>query len=158
MFPSWSPSGGRLVFSHHSTAATIGVDGRDRRELRGQGGWPIWSPDGCWIAVSAGGLYVVRPDGTGRRRVGVGEDPAWSPDGRRLAFSDGDIWLADVGSWKTRRLIRPPGVSILPVWSPDGTEIAYAMAPPREDNFFGTWSEGTIFVVDVATGRGRTAD
>ena len=158
MFPSWSPSGRRVAFHHGSfDVATIGVDGRGRRELRLSGGWPVWSPDGCWIAVSdLSGLYVVRPDGTGRRRLGDGEDPAWSADGKRLAFSDGDIWVAEVSTWRARRLIVPPGVAILPSWSPDAKSIVYAMADPREDgNFFGTWSGGTMFVVDVASRRAR---
>ena len=71
---------------------------------------PSWSPDGQWLAfssdrntdwkghgngsgwehVQALGIYIVRRDGTGLRRLSAegicAGTPTWSPDGRRLAF------------------------------------------------------------------------
>ena len=49
----------------------------------------VWSPRRLELAfdgaVGAGGAYVVRPDGSGLRRVGRGSWPTWAPDGERLA-------------------------------------------------------------------------
>src|SRR5919198_164069 len=59
---------------------------------------PAWSPDGRRIAFVSrrdgrSHIYVMRPNGTGVRRLtdsaADDESPTWSPDGRRIAFSRG---------------------------------------------------------------------
>jgi Tol biopolymer transport system component len=90
---------------------------------------PAWSPDGRLIAFASsrngGGIYVVRPDGTGIRRVigGPTSDVVWSPDGHRLAYMGaGGIYVARSNGSGRRRIL---GARFsLPAWAPDGRELA----------------------------------
>jgi Tol biopolymer transport system component len=117
-----------------------GVDGNDTS--------PAFSPDGQWVAFERaieydsgkGGLFVVRTDGTGLRRLtddstGAGY-PRWSPDGKEILFSQrveattfapGPLWIVDVAGGKPRPLTDPtdPGISFSGDWSPDGSQIVY---------------------------------
>ena len=93
-WPRWSPDGKRIVFSSNRTGNgeiwIMSADGSGQRRIAGLAGrdeWaPAFSPDGTQIAfhsLARGGkssLYVVRPDGTGLRSLGVaGADAAWRP-------------------------------------------------------------------------------
>lgn len=129
-----------------SSSIVVGGDGTAEwsPEVR-DWGQTAWSPNGRWIAVVTarfidddyheGVLGMVRPDGTGVRRLAayrlVGEDfmpyPVWSPDSRRVAWAtdsfggDGPVGLQVFnlrGSlvWETE--------AYDPVWSPDGRWIA----------------------------------
>lgn len=96
---------------------------------------PGWSPDGRLIAFASnrdgGGIFVIRPDGTGIRRVTPtkGKAPEWSPDGKELAFEARDgLRLISVTGEGERTLVRVTGMgerSLAPAWSPDGTQIAF---------------------------------
>ena len=81
----------------------------------------------------SGGIYVIRADGSGKRRLtrSGAKDiaPAGSPDGRRIAFAsdrDGkfEVYVMNADGSEQRRLVGKPANSF-PAWSPDGRKIAF---------------------------------
>jgi Tol biopolymer transport system component len=92
------------------------------------------------------GIHVMRPDGSGVRRVWrqTGRqhagDLAWSPDGRTLAFvADGAIWVMPFPGGDavrvTRRVQPKFGDAVgwmSPTWSPDGRRLAYTYSVDAE--------------------------
>eukprot|EP00897_Mesotaenium_endlicherianum_P008627 jgi/Mesen1/7793/ME000408S06904 len=126
-FPAVSPDGKRVVFrsgrSGYKNLYIMDADGGERRALARltEGPWddtmPAWSPTGEWIAFSSdrGGhagvfsAYLVRPDGTGLRRVlktgerfGRVNHLHFSPDGGSLVF------CSDFGSYSAEPIGGPP--------------------------------------------------
>jgi Tol biopolymer transport system component len=110
-------------------------------------------------------LFVIRPDGTGLRRLtpaGTGVFGfAWSPDGSLIAYTVREAPFSDRRDslWLVRpdgtghRLLVPNAVLSSPdvSWSPDGKEIALAGGPRPKTPF----PKGSIFVVSVAGGKPR---
>lgn len=82
-----------------------------------------------------GEIYLVRPDGSGLRRLTVTSPggsgfPDWSPDSTHLAFNsnrDGkhQIYVTDADGREPRRLGRLEGDDFQPDWSPDGSRLAF---------------------------------
>ena len=123
--PDPSPDGSRLLFTSRRTGlpGAFALTIRDlatgvEQSLGVRGLVPRWSPDGAWIAYWSSGvseteaaLYLVRPDGSGLRRISaegrryrsVGLD--WSPDGE---------WLVAVGD-STLELVRVASGDVLPL-------------------------------------------
>ena len=128
-----SPDGKYLAFvSSRTKQADIWVLEIANKKLRNltnhPGGdfRPSWSPDGQWIAFSSdrestkpkgvGGfttlqsteIYLIRPDGSGLRRItqahAFAGSPIWSPDGKRLLFYEAD--LKEVNNIVTVRRLR----------------------------------------------------
>ncbi len=137
--PSWSPDSRWLVFEDDDALVRVSADGMRRRLVLREAdlasassadisSHPSWSPRGDWIAFVGEpehpewGVYLVRPDGTGLRRVldlgpwGFRRDAlAWSPDGRSLAATVvaglystsvvlSDVFVIDVASGRSRRV------------------------------------------------------
>jgi Tol biopolymer transport system component len=109
------------------------------RVARDATGGVAWSPDerqiAYWQASQRGSrgnkIYVVRPDGSGRRLLTrSGLWPNWSPDGQRIVFTswrdrNWEIYVMNAGGGKHRNLTRNAGPDSNPVWSPDGRRILF---------------------------------
>jgi len=114
---SWSPDGRFIAFYPCCLKGFAVVDvvrATTRRFLNGKVANPSWAPNGKWIAVSADGTWLIRPDGTGLRRISkLGSPPfypAWAPDSSALAIEDRccapDVWVVPVSGARSRRLTR----------------------------------------------------
>ena len=96
----WSPDGTELLYEAEDDFWAKPLDGRPARRvvaIPGPDNSPTWSPDGSRIAFihaatqEAGGVYVVRRDGTDLRHVAAtGTAPIgnvrWKPDGTAVVF------------------------------------------------------------------------
>ena len=160
--PTWSPDGTRLAFAR---AVRVGDDGDYRISLAianlvngrvrdvpstGGGDQPAWSPDGRRIAfvvssLAGDALMLVRPDGSGRRKVGHdGCSPDWSPDGTRLvvyACSGGAVGVVRLGAGKLRWLTKEGRFE--GTWDARGASLV-------------GWHDGQLVALDPSTiGRRR---
>lgn len=97
----------------------------------------VWSPDGTTLAYFSShprnfsDIYTITfPDLTVRNLTQtetISEtNPLWSPDGTQLLYRlDGDLYLLDVATGDSLRLVDLKGTIEMPVWSPDGQSIAF---------------------------------
>jgi Tol biopolymer transport system component len=160
---AWSPGGRSLVFERFDEPGLAIVDAATGRVRTLSGAKaasdPAWSREG-WIAFArqrgafkGSDLYVVRPDGSGLRRIARARNamrPVWSPNGRSIAFldfrptlarHDWDVTVVGLGGSAPRRV----GVATTEwtlAWSPDGARLLWESDPSR-------------LVVGRADGHGR---
>jgi TolB protein len=165
--PAWSPDGTTIAFERENGDQQLYVidwhgSGLRRLTAGASDGNPSWSPDGSKILFMRGtdgraDFYTVAVDGTGLRRLAVGQahdgTPEWSPDRANIAFVGTDhggtlgifVMHAD-GSARTR--IATQIQAAWPKWSPDGSQLAFVNE-----------SDGSIYVVDRnGTRRRRVFD
>jgi dipeptidyl aminopeptidase/acylaminoacyl peptidase len=146
----WSPDGKTIAFTRE-----LGLEGSELYVVASSGGAALevtprentpdlefgaeWSPDSRLIAfrrrnnqdASREGLWITRPDGTGRVQLTHGDDagPLWSPDGSLIAF--------------TRRVVGDRGDEIYTV-RPDGSELRRVAAA---DNDLADWSPDSAAIL-----------
>jgi Tol biopolymer transport system component len=136
---AWSPDDRKIAFGSRDGIRVVNADGSGLRRLTGgRDTSPTWSRDGQLIAYehdrrnldtgeTFSDVFLMRADGTGRRRLVKGGYPAWSPDGLRIAFTrELDIWVVNADGRGQRRLrcCRPGGVNAVG-WSPDSRYLVY---------------------------------
>jgi TolB protein len=106
-----------------------------------------------------GQLFVVRPDGSGLRRVTPPSTEvysyAWSPDSRLIAYIDQQLslWLVRPNGTGRRLLLPTSQLSSLALsWSPDGKKIA-VVSPGRNADPRTLNGKTTLYVVPVDGAR-----
>jgi Tol biopolymer transport system component len=166
---SWSPDGRRIAYvgtqKGRPALFVVAADGSTPATAiyvpRSGGAFypgPEWSTDGAEIAFSApGGIYAVKPDGTGLKllRAGHYSGPAWSPRSVLIAFVGPHAnYLMRRDGTHVRRLPGCVCTNVYPgfeqhlSWSSDASEIAYSGG-------IGPHADGGIYYVDI-DGSGAT--
>lgn len=156
---SWFPDGRRLLVSGRPDTTTQDIafwvldlaDGSMKEILRGERiNRGALSPDGQWLFYSIvldddpdrNGLWIIRTDGTGQRKLPFFGPSAWRGDNKLVYIpfqpetTSHSVWEYDVAKNTTRPLTDPkttPFKISFGDWSlsPDGNRIVYMSADDR---------------------------
>ena len=148
---SLSPSGVRAVVGVRGEVVTLPADKGDPRYLTRTPDvherYPVWSPNGKWIAYFADPegeyeLFVAPANGKGDVRrftlggAGFYDDPKWSPDSKKISFSDNSwslYWL-ELESGEVVKVAQEavygPIKTLHHSWSLDSEWLAYTANTP----------------------------
>lgn len=126
----WSP----LPFFLAVAVFLVGACGSEQPDgvppLIRSAAYPDWgSSDWIAFAFPDSGLWAIRPDGSGLRRLTsrVLERPDWAPDGKTLVANDarGSLWMISAGC-DSEAKIGEGTHQWYPRFSPDGSEVAFS--------------------------------
>jgi Tol biopolymer transport system component len=155
----WNPDGRQIVFSalepgerpekHNLYVVNLDSSGLTQLPQTDNDLFPVWSPDGEWLAFHGGcDLVLMRPDGSGRKHLWrhpneekCSFNPQWSPDSRRLIFTVAPAGKRTFPQTRQIGLISLDGAKFTSLitstikkdhcpfeevaFSPDGQQIAY---------------------------------
>ena len=153
---------GVLTYHESSAQSELKVFDRNGNVIATPGslafyGWPRFSPDGKWIAVTVTDpksgttdVWVYPAAGGPPARITFGSEdisPTWSPDGKQLAYA----YFAYGGNWSIRRMAldgsRPESIVYkndvdefgIPIdWSRDGKFLSMHLS--SKQGFYSNWS------------------
>ena len=144
---SLGPNGDRLAVEVFGRTHDIWIEdllshSRSRLTVRGNNGFPLWSPDGSWVAFTsdrdgAWNIYRKRSDGTGSaERITHNAETkvpySISPDKRWLAYTEyntdtrADVWLVATSEpYRAEPYLKTVFHESQLVFSPNGRWVAY---------------------------------
>jgi Tol biopolymer transport system component len=129
LFPSLSPDGSTVAFTHGSGIALAPAKGGTVKRIAASGDCPQWAPNGKRLAyANRAGLHVVDTSGANDRVLlrGTGIPAcgyAWSPVGGQIAAVSprGRLMLIDATTGTSHRI--GPLHTVDLAWSPNGSRL-----------------------------------
>ncbi|HCK66041.1 MAG TPA: hypothetical protein DHW49_07225 [Anaerolineae bacterium] len=165
-YPSLSPDGGTIFFSSRDSGNyeiySININGNNFKKITNDIGAlyaPELSPNGEWIVFTKNGdgLWLIRPDGSGLKRLTNRDDidPSWSPDGSMISFASSragarQLFVMNADGSNIQQVTNLNNMGGRNTWSPDGTKLAF---------YRGEFGNRNIFVINIdGTGLERLTD